>query len=179
MNVGKIIETSILNYYRKNYRGLIPHPATNTRMCILGGVKGTYEEEERCPRTSPLTLTSITKHPVDKRKKNMQEIEEEEDIDGRENEQAIVVRSAKEREERQRNMTLIWNLSPDAREYHQEPAGSSWQQSNNEDIMDMLLRMEQRMKERDDQMKLQPQLKDEYMDVELKRRDQYLEEVIR
>ena len=41
MNVGNIIETSILNYYRSNYRGLRSHPATITRLCILGGVKGT------------------------------------------------------------------------------------------------------------------------------------------
>ena len=68
-------------------------------------------------------------------------------------------------------MSLIWNLSLDAREYHQEPAGSSGQQSNNADIMDMLVRMEQRMKERYDQLKAQLQLKDEYMDAELRRRD--------
>ena len=36
MNVGNIIETSILNYYHNNYRGLIPHPTTITRLCILG-----------------------------------------------------------------------------------------------------------------------------------------------
>ena len=54
LNVGKIIEKSILDYYSSKYRGLIPHPATITKLCILGGVKGTLEEEERCPRTSPL-----------------------------------------------------------------------------------------------------------------------------
>ena len=57
--------------------------------------------------------------------------------------------SMKEREERQKSMNPIWNLSPDAREYHQEPVGSSRQQSNNADIMEILVRMEQRMKERD------------------------------
>ena len=67
--MGNIIETSILNYYHNNYRGLIPHPAIITKLCILGGVKGTKEEEERCPRTSPLTLTGITRPPVDKGKK--------------------------------------------------------------------------------------------------------------
>ena len=41
MNVGKIIETSIPTYYHNNYRGLIPHPATITRLCILGGVERT------------------------------------------------------------------------------------------------------------------------------------------
>ena len=54
------------------------------------------------------------------------------------------------REEREKSLSLIWNLSPDVREYNQEPIGSSGQQSNNSDIMDMLVRMEQRMKEKDD-----------------------------
>ena len=86
------------------------------------------------------------------------------------------------REERQKSLSTIWNLSPDVREYNQEPARSSRQQSNNldiMDIMDMLIRTEQRMKERDDQLKLQLQLKDEYLEAELRRRDQHLEEVIK
>ena len=41
MNVGKIIKTSILNYYYRNYRGLMPHPTTITKLCILRGVKRT------------------------------------------------------------------------------------------------------------------------------------------
>ena len=87
-----------MNYYRSNYKGLIPHPATITKLCIQGGVKGTWEEEERCPRTSPLTLTSITKPPDNKGKKLMKEIEE--DRGGRVNEQTIVVSSIKKRDER-------------------------------------------------------------------------------
>ena len=34
-NVGKIIENSILSYYKGCYRGLVPHPALITRLCIL------------------------------------------------------------------------------------------------------------------------------------------------
>ena len=94
-------------------------------------------------------LTSITKPLVNKGKKKMQEIEEEHK-DERENEQAIVISSVKEIEERQKSVSLIWNLSPNDREDHQELVGSSRQQSNNADIMDMLVRMEQRMKKRDD-----------------------------
>ena len=60
-NVGKIIENSILSYYRGGYKGLIPYPTLITRLCILGGVEGGYEEEENFPRTSPLTLIGITK----------------------------------------------------------------------------------------------------------------------
>ena len=53
-NVGKIIENSILSYYRGSYKGLVPHPALITRLCILGDVEGDWEEEETCPKTSPL-----------------------------------------------------------------------------------------------------------------------------
>ena len=36
---GKIIQNSILSYYRGGYKELIPHPALITRLCILGGVE--------------------------------------------------------------------------------------------------------------------------------------------
>ena len=50
-----------MSYYRGGYKGLIPHARLISRLCILGGVQGQWEEEENCPRTSPLTLTPITK----------------------------------------------------------------------------------------------------------------------
>ena len=59
--VGKLIENSILSYYREGYKGLIPHPTLITRLCILGGVEGDWKEEENCLKTLPLTLTGITK----------------------------------------------------------------------------------------------------------------------
>ena len=85
INVGKIIENSIVSYYRNKYRCLIPHPATITRLCILGGVNGDWEEEETCPRASPLTLTRVTKGRKNKDKEREIEKEEEEE-DERENE---------------------------------------------------------------------------------------------
>ena len=88
LNVGKIIENLILNYYNSKYKGLIPHPETITRLCILRGVEGTWEEEERCPKTSPLTLIGITGPLTSKGKEKVKDIEEQ-DRDGRENEQAI------------------------------------------------------------------------------------------
>ena len=62
-SIGKINENSILTYYRGGYKGLVPHLALITRLCILDSVVGYWEEEETCPRTSPLTLTRITKGP--------------------------------------------------------------------------------------------------------------------
>ena len=38
-DVGKIIETSIKTFHKVVKRGLIPHPAIITRLCILAGVK--------------------------------------------------------------------------------------------------------------------------------------------
>ena len=62
-SVGKIIKNSILSYFRSSYKGLVPHLATITRLCILGGVEGDWEEEETCPKASPLILIRVTKGP--------------------------------------------------------------------------------------------------------------------
>ena len=81
-SVGKIIENSILSYYR----GLVPYLALITRQCILGGVEGDWEEKETCPRASPLTLTGVTKGP--KNRGNEKEVEaEKEEGDDRDIEQ--------------------------------------------------------------------------------------------
>ena len=69
LNAGAIIENSIMKYHEGNKRGMIPHPATITRLCIRAGVKGIWEEEEECPKASPLTLTGISKGPRNQKKK--------------------------------------------------------------------------------------------------------------
>ena len=63
INVGKIIEKSILSHSESKCRGVIPHPATITRLCIQGGVEEEWRIEETYPKASPLTLTGITKGP--------------------------------------------------------------------------------------------------------------------
>ena len=82
-SVGKIIENSILSYYRGGYKGLVPHPSLITRLCILGGVEGDWEEEENFHITSPLTLTGITQGPNNKGREREAEIEREnrDDVD--------------------------------------------------------------------------------------------------
>ena len=67
-NVGKIIENSILGYFERKCKGMIPHPATITNLCIQGGIKEEWGIEETYPRASPLTLTGITKGPKNKGK---------------------------------------------------------------------------------------------------------------
>ena len=79
-SVGKIIENSILSYYRGGYRGLVPHPALITRLCILGGVEKDWEEEETCPKTSPLTLIGILRGLRTETMKKKQKLEERKEI---------------------------------------------------------------------------------------------------
>ena len=61
INVGKIIEKSILSNCGSNCRGLIPQPTTITSLCLLGGVEAEWEKEETYPMASPLTLIGVTR----------------------------------------------------------------------------------------------------------------------
>ena len=71
LNVGTLIENSIMRYREGNKRGLIPHPATITFLCLKAGVKVTWKKEEEIPRTSPLLLTGMSKGPINKKKKGV------------------------------------------------------------------------------------------------------------
>ena len=77
MNVGCLIEGSIRGYHSRNKRGLIPYLATISRLCILAGVRGSWDEEETCPNASPLTLTGVTRGPRNKKQKGIEELEAE------------------------------------------------------------------------------------------------------
>ena len=76
INVGKIIENSILSYSRSKCKGLIPHPAIITSLCLLGGVEEEWGKEETYPRASPLTLTGVTKGPKNRGKGKEIDVEE-------------------------------------------------------------------------------------------------------
>ena len=82
INVGKIIKKSILGYYERNCRGLIPHPTTITRLCIKGGVEEEWGTEETYPRAFPMILTGVTKGPKNRGKGKEKEVEEEKEYEG-------------------------------------------------------------------------------------------------
>ena len=71
LNARAIIENSIRRYHDGNKSDLIPHPTNITRLCIRAGVKGVWAEEEECPRSSPLTLTGVSKGPRNLKKKGV------------------------------------------------------------------------------------------------------------
>ena len=70
LNVGTIIENSIMRYHEGNKRGLIPHPATITVLCLKAGVKGAWEDKKK--RTQKLLLKIILSH-LQTRKDRMKE----------------------------------------------------------------------------------------------------------
>ena len=76
--------------------------------------------------------------------------------------------------EAQRSQSQLWNASLELRQTHQEQAESFGQNCNHVELIEMLMSMRWEMKERDNQLKTLIQLRDEYFDVELKRRDQNL-----
>ena len=71
LNVGTLIENSIMRYNEENKIGLIPHPATITVLCLKVGVKVAWKKEEEIPRTSPLLLTGMSKGPRNQKKKGV------------------------------------------------------------------------------------------------------------
>ena len=80
-------------------------------------MEGNWEEEERCPRTSLLTLIGITKPPSNKGKEKVQENEE-----GRKKntEWALVVSNVRRREERQSSPSFDWMHEQPTESYQNE-----------------------------------------------------------
>ena len=81
--------------------------------------------------------------------------------------------------EAHKNQSQFWNACPELRQTHHEQDESSEPNCNHAELIELLMSMQQEMKERDNQLKTQLQLRDEYFDAELKRRDQNLEDALK
>ena len=199
VNAGAIIENSIMKYHEGNKRGLIPHPATITWLCLKAGVKGSWAEEEEFPNASPLTLTGVSKGPRNLKKKGVmveaEAIDEEENA--RQEEDNLMVENQEDEipETQPEGNTLMFiedvaaddrsptdftnplASSPPMRNMDfREPGESSRGAPENNQIMEMLLSMQKSMEERDKKWSLQQQFREEVYEAELRRRDQQWEE---
>ena len=65
LNVGKIMEESILDYVEGKFSGMIPHHSLITLLCIKGGVQFNEIDEDRFLKASPLTLAEVFKAPIE------------------------------------------------------------------------------------------------------------------
>ena len=123
-DVGKIIETSIRTFHKIVKRGLIPHPATITRLCVLARVKGIWANEETCPKVSPLTLTRVIKGPKSRKRKEMEIMEVAEEPHEEEDEpigmeQIPIGRQLPSKDEMQNIRSPVINSPSDVRETFQ------------------------------------------------------------
>ena len=153
-DVGRIIETSIRSFHKKEKRGLIPHLTTITRLCILDGVKGIWVEEETCPKVSPLTLTGVIKGPKSRKRKEMEIVEvtgeheeEEEEQVGMEQIQEEIQLPVEDEMHNIRGQLIP--SPPNVRETFSEPEECSRSNQGNAEIMDMLVSMKKEIEERE------------------------------
>ena len=199
LNAGAIIENSIMKYDEGNKRGLIPHPATITRLCIRAGVKGSWAEEEECPNASPLTLIGISKGPRNQKKKGVmvEADSRDEEENSRQEEDTLLVEDQEEQDQETQpegnTSTFAEDIEPDDRSLidfttpltssppirnmdFREPGESSRGAQENNQIMEMLISMQKSMEEREKKWSLQQQFREEVYEAELRRRDKQWEE---
>ena len=181
MNIGILIEESNRGYHHSNKRGLIPHPATITRLCFWAGVKGNWEEEERCPRVSPLTLTIVTRGPKGKKQKEVMvvdaETEQETNAENDRREMEEVPDSVlPEVEEEPLRVSSTYPLFPEVREQVPAQAEGSRSREENTEIMEMLRAMKREMEERELKWERQQQIKEEFIEATTRRKEQIWEE---
>ena len=165
--------------------GMIPDPATITRLCIRAGVKESWEEGEKCPNASPLTLTRLRKGPRNQKKKGVivEADSRDEEENARQEEDTLMV---EDQEEQDPETKPEGNTSKFAEDIELDerspidfttPLASSPPMRNRENnqIMEMPISMQKSMEEREKKWSLQQKFREEVYEEELKRRDQQWE----
>ena len=187
INIGTIIENSIMRYHEGNKRGVIPHPATVTILCLKAGVRGDWEAEEEVPLTSPLLLTGVSKGPRNQKKKGVLIKTGEEIPTAREEEVNTKAppdvnnfpfadtAGQDERSPVDFSSPLASSPPMQGRTFREHGESSRGTQEN-QAIMEMLLSMQNKMEAREKEWRLQQEFREEVYEKELKRRDQEWEE---
>ena len=187
INIGTIIENSIMRYHEGNKRGVIPHPATISILCLKAGVRGDWGTEEEVPLASPLLLTGVTKGPRNQKKKGVLIKTGEEALTvGQEKENSenpmganTFTRADNEEQDEGSPMDFSFPLAsspPMQGRTFKEQGESSRVTQGNKEIIELLLSMQRKMEEREQRWNVQQQFRDNTYEVELKRRDQQMEE---
>ena len=187
INIGTIIENSIMRYHEGNKRGVIPHPATVTVLCLKAGVKGNWDAEEEVPVTSPLLLTGVSKGPRNQKKKGVLiKTGEEAPAAGQEEENSgnpvgtnTFTRADNEGQSEGSPMDFSFPLAsspPMQGRTFREQGESSKGTYENSSMMEALNAIKNKMEEREKEWRLQQEFREEVYEKELKRRDQEMGE---
>ena len=187
INIGTIIENSIMRYHEGNKRGVIPHPATVTVICLKAGVKGNWEAEEEVPLTPPLLQTGVSKGPQNQKKKRVLiKTGEETPTAGQEEENSgnpvganTFTRADNEGQSEGSPMDFSFPLAsspPMQGRTFREQGESSRGTYENSSMMETLKAIQNKMEEMEKEWRLQQEFREEVYEKELKRRDQEWEE---
>ena len=162
-------------------------------------MKGVWEEEEECPRSSLLTLTGVSKGPRKLKKKGVivEADSGDEEENARQEEDTLWVEEQEEQDpetQPEGNTSMfVEDIEPDERSPidfttplasspplrnrdFRDPGESSRGAQENNQIMEMLLSMQKSMEEREEKWSIQQKFREELYEAELKRRDQQWEE---
>ena len=186
INIGAIIENSIMRYHDGNKRGLIPHPATVTILCLKAGVKGDWETEEEVPLASPLLLTGVTKGPRNQKKKGVliktgeeaPTAEPEGENSGHPMGANTFPGAGNEEHDEGIPMDFSFPLAsspPRQSRTFGEQGESSRGANENQAIMELLLTIQKKMEEREQRWNIQQQFRDSTYEAELKIRENRFE----
>ena len=181
INIGTIIENSIMRYHEGNKRGLIPHPATITILCLKAGVKGDWEAEEEVPLTSPLLLIGVSKGPRNQKKRGVLiKTGEEAPAAGQEKENSgdplganIFTRADNERLSEGSPMDFSFSLAsspPMQGRTVREQGESSRGTYENNAMMEALNAIKNKMEEKEKEWRLQQEFREEVYEKRIKKK---------
>ena len=159
-------------------------------------MKGSWEEEEEeCPKVSPLTLTGVSKGPRNQKEKGViVEVDfRDEEENARQEEDTLMVEEREEQDQEtrpERNTSIfeediaaderspidfttpLASYPPIRNRDFREPGESSRGAKENNQIMEMLISIQKSMEEREKKWSLQQKFREEVYEAELKRRYQ-------
>ena len=145
-------------------------------------MKGNWEEEEKCPRVSPLTLTGVTNGPKGKRQKEVMvvdaETEQETNVenDRREIKEVPDNIFSEAEEEEPFRVSPTHPSFPEVQEQVPAQAEGSRSREGNNEIMEILRAMKREMEERELKWERKQQIKEEFMEAAARRKEQIWEE---
>ena len=144
-------------------------------------MKGDWEEEVRCPRVSPLTMTRVIRGPKGRKQKEltMLDVETGQEIDtetGRREVEEIPDSILPEVEEEPLRISPTYPLSLEVQKQVPVQAGTSTSTAGNAEIMEMLKTMKKKIEERELKWEQQQKIKEEFVEATAKIKEQIWEE---
>ena len=141
-------------------------------------MKGIWEEEEKCPRVSPLTLTGVTRGPKGKRQKEIIKVNAEaekvpaDENEAREMEEVLEDIHPAIAGETHFRMSRISYSYPEVPEQLPLQAEGSRSREDNIEIMEMLRSMKREMEEREKKWERQQQIREDFLEAAARKKEQ-------